>query len=114
MRARWAGTLWAAPAAARLDVPRAVTEPTTTTALRWHPCLSVFIRGSKSFHQLARGVGLEIAGVAFIGVDVDLEFEAFVHAHQHFIKRDRARPANPQLHFVAGLHPVIFRVGRMH
>ena len=69
-------------------------------------------RSRKLFHQLNARVGLEIAGVAFIGVNVDLQFEAFVHAGQHPVESDAAIAADFELHHVTVLHPVKISIGR--
>ena len=66
------------------------------------------------FHQLARRVGLEVAGVAFVGVDVDFELEAVVHAHEQFIERDGAGAADLQVHLVTRFHAMVVRVRRVH
>src|SRR5881394_3223139 len=67
-----------------------------------------------SIQQFTRSVGLEVAGVALVGVDVDLELEAGVDTHQHLLQHHAARTANLQLHDGSGFHAVVRRVRRAH
>lgn len=55
-----------------------------------------------------------MACVAFIRVDVNLEFEARIDAHEKFVEIDSARSADFQLHVAAIFHAVEFRVIGMH
>src|SRR6266478_9260949 len=62
------------------------------------------------FDQFARCIRLEIARVSFIRVNVDFEFEALVHADQHFVESETASAADLKPHFAAGLHAVVASV----
>ena len=68
--------------------------------------------GWKSFDQFARGVGLEIAGIALVGIDVNFEFETFIHTAKHLVQSDAAIAGDLEFHMVALFHSVKFCIGR--
>ena len=65
--------------------------------------------------QLDFDRGIEVTGVAFVGVDVDFELGVFVGPHEQVFKDDRAlRRFDPQPHEVAVLHAVVRGVIEIH
>jgi len=49
---------------------------------------------------------LEVAGVAFVGVNVDFQLEARIHAAKHLIQHNAALTANLEFHRVTRLHAI--------
>src|ERR1035437_9291673 len=66
------------------------------------------------FDEFTRSAGLQIASVAFIRINMDLQLEALIDTHQQSVERDAARPANLELHRLPGLDPIKRRVIRGH
>src|SRR5258706_3491619 len=66
------------------------------------------------FGQFHKRRGFQIAGVAFIGVDVHFENDFGVIAHLHAIEGDAAGAGDAELHVVGIFDAVIVHVGGAH
>ena len=70
--------------------------------------------GLRLLGEFAESVGLEPASVAFIGVDVDFEFERGIHADDKFVESHGERAVDFQFHGVEVLHSIVGGIVWMH
>src|SRR5262245_55169484 len=98
----------------------ALTMASLASTLPTYPRVSIIPNASLiiwvlgSFDQFTGGFRLQIAGVAFVSVDVDFELKTFVHADEMFLQDHGARAAYFQGHVLAVFHAIKLRILRMH
>ena len=66
------------------------------------------------FEQLAGGAGEQVAGIAFIGIDVYFQLEAGINTDQHTLKGRAAGSSHPHLHEIALLDLIKYSIIWVH